>query len=690
MAVKFFDEHWYLARNPDVAEAVQSGAISAEQHFEQFGVHEGRSPSPLFDASYYLLKNPDVAYAVQFGLTTPYAHFEQFGHLEEREASPYFDVQGYLENNSDVSAAVEAGGMSAYEHFQQYGMDENRSSLDSFDAGLYLTANPDVAASVEAGNITATRHFMTYGVAETRALNPVVMLGAYLTANPDVAGAVSAGQTTALAHLLTYGATEGRDLGNGVSGADFVNDPAYQAAVAAGHGDDALARMSDVAPFLPSFNPPAGFQLPGSWPIPQDFVPAPGVQLTVPEGWVPDQPVQLPSYFEQPFVANISPEGVVSFASDVTGEIHVVNMNGQAAFSHGGFISAGTVPPTAAVQLGAEQVLVGLYSDIAGMSIGGEGAVRAEGTAEADTIDATQWSAVNLTVDGKAGDDVITIGDTQTAVGGDGADTFVIAATAGTPSVITVADYDINQGDIIDASKIAGFNPLTVEVRGAEHDGTGWQWGPGYMGDSVGVWLTGEAANIEITGARYETMKFALPDIPGFDGYNLLQVNIANGGVLRAGDDAAEILRGGDGGQILVGGAKADILSGGQGNDFFVFTGGSSRLDNMDRIVDLSAGQDTLVSHTAVNNLMNAGTLANLQAGTISAALNATNFGANAGAAFSAEGRTFVVLNDGVAGFDAATDTIVEVTGAGDLTGLTIIGLPDLGASGVAGLQEMV
>src|SRR5690606_32679068 len=82
MAVKFFDEEWYLARNPDVAELVASGGMTAQEHYEVFGQNEGRSPSPLFDPGYYLDHNVDVATAVALGHTTAYAHFEEFGHLE--------------------------------------------------------------------------------------------------------------------------------------------------------------------------------------------------------------------------------------------------------------------------------------------------------------------------------------------------------------------------------------------------------------------------------------------------------------------------------------------------------------------------------------------------------------------------------------------------------------------------------
>ena len=63
-----FDEEFYLATNPDVAEAVAGGAFpSGLEHYRQFGGNEGRNPNPSFDEAFYLQNNPDVAAAVEGG-----------------------------------------------------------------------------------------------------------------------------------------------------------------------------------------------------------------------------------------------------------------------------------------------------------------------------------------------------------------------------------------------------------------------------------------------------------------------------------------------------------------------------------------------------------------------------------------------------------------------------------------------
>lgn len=205
-----------------------------------------------------------------------------------------FDPTWYLRHNPDVAAAVEAGLISPYDHFVLFGKNEGRSFSPCFDTTFYLQRNPDVADAVAQGRTTAIDHFLLYGQAEPRALSPFFDLAAYVTANPDVAQAVSDGQTSALEHLLSFGFAEGRPLGNGVSLAQFTNDPVFQNAASSGAAFDALARVAQVAPFLPGFEAPEGWVVPSDTPIPVDFVPVAGERLVIPPS------VEIPSDLELP------------------------------------------------------------------------------------------------------------------------------------------------------------------------------------------------------------------------------------------------------------------------------------------------------------------------------------------------------------------------------------------------------
>lgn len=256
-------------------------------------------PSSVFNAEWYLQQNPDVAEAIAQGIiASAQEHFNNFGRFEGRASSPLFNPQDYLAGNPDVADAVQSGLLTAYDHFIQFGASEGRSPLSLFDPEFYLAQNPDVAAAVEAGLITATEHFLLYGQGEPRQVNPFIHLGAYLQANADLAQAAAAGAISPLTHLLTHGAAEGRDLGNGISLSVFADDPAFQSAVQGGNLQAALERVSEVAPFLPSFEPPAGWQAPADTPIPTDFKPPEGVRLVIPPSVTVPADVALPPSFE--------------------------------------------------------------------------------------------------------------------------------------------------------------------------------------------------------------------------------------------------------------------------------------------------------------------------------------------------------------------------------------------------------
>lgn len=302
-----FNEAWYLKNYPDVAAAVAAGIINAHEHYEQYGRFEGRSPSPVFDPVHYLTQHPDVAAAVEAGLTT------------------------------------------AYDHFLNFGATEGRSSVAYFDPVFYLQSNPDIAEAVAQGLVSATEHFLLYGQSEPRAISPFFDLGAYMRANPDVADAAQAGFMNPLEHLLVHGVSEGRDLGNGVSLAQFQNDPVFQQAIASGGNPlDALARIEEVAPFIPTFQPPAGWTPPADTPIPTDFVPVEGQKLIIPPSVTVPDDIDLPEDVFEPadptpqpepepdpqpdptpgpvrsFKATLDSEGVISFKStNLSGKVSV-------------------------------------------------------------------------------------------------------------------------------------------------------------------------------------------------------------------------------------------------------------------------------------------------------------------------------------------------------------------------------
>jgi hypothetical protein len=195
------DDLYYDSQYHDVYLA----GIDPEQHYAQYGWHEGRNPDPYFNTNYYLSQNPDVAAA---GIN-PLNHYDQYGWREGRNTSPNFDTRDYELAYLDVAAA----GIDPLGHYLQYGELENRLTfpvnagtagpIDGFDPNYYLTNNPDVAAA----GINPFQHYLQYGWHEGRNPSADFNTNFYESHNPDVAAA----GIDPLIHYDQYGWHEGRD-----------------------------------------------------------------------------------------------------------------------------------------------------------------------------------------------------------------------------------------------------------------------------------------------------------------------------------------------------------------------------------------------------------------------------------------------------------------------------------------------
>jgi Ca2+-binding RTX toxin-like protein len=137
------------------------------------------------------------------------------------------------------------------------------------------------------------------------------------------------------------------------------------------------------------------------------------------------------------------------------------------------------------------------------------------------------------------------------------------------------------------------------------------------------------------------------------------------------GDPGNNELIGGAGSDRLTGGAGSDRLTGGAGADKFVYRVLTDSLLNsrLDIINDFNAnvGGDKFLVSTARAGFLNAGVVNELTPSAISAELTSTTFRPRYAASFQvgsgAAMRTYVAINNGSAGFNALTDTLIDVTG---------------------------
>ncbi|OBQ39072.1 MAG: hypothetical protein AN485_06680 [Anabaena sp. MDT14b] len=139
------------------------------------------------------------------------------------------------------------------------------------------------------------------------------------------------------------------------------------------------------------------------------------------------------------------------------------------------------------------------------------------------------------------------------------------------------------------------------------------------------------------------------------------------------GTSGNDFLVGGVNNDLLTSGGGKDTLTGGLGSDKFVYQNlTDSLLANFDVITDFNAttGNDLFLVSTARAGFVNVGAVNTLDTAGIEAKLTAAAFGSNFAAQFSFGQKTFVAINDATAGFNAANDAIIEVTGLTGILGL--------------------
>ena len=141
-----------------------------------------------------------------------------------------------------------------------------------------------------------------------------------------------------------------------------------------------------------------------------------------------------------------------------------------------------------------------------------------------------------------------------------------------------------------------------------------------------------------------------------------------------------DVLVGNSANNTIKGLGGADTLTGSEGADSFVYALADSRLAAYDHITDFAIGTDRIDAPNALSaaNLRELGAVSALTQAGIAAVLTTATFVRNGAATFSfgtgSSTRTFLALNDGIAGYSSTADGLIEITGfTGALTNLALI-----------------
>jgi serralysin len=287
----------------------------------------------------------------------------------------------------------------------------------------------------------------------------------------------------------------------------------------------------------------------------------------------------------------------------------------------------------------------------------------------------------NDTVDGGNGNDLIYLGN---------GDDYVNVVSSGDDTFYGGAGNDYIYGYTGNESYYGEDGNDTL-LGSAGNDYINGGSGDDYMDGGTGIdtvdytyWTGGGTYNLATGQAVFPG--FYTEDILNFENIwtgggndNVTGSAVANTIITNAGND---IINGGDGNDTLYAGDGTDTLSGSLGNDTLnggagkdALTGGSgldtfeykslkdSLLASYDVITDYAVGDKinapTSIAATTLNVI--SGTASSLSASAISAVLTSGKFAANTAKAFKVSGisGTFVALNNSVAGFDAANDSVI-------------------------------
>lgn len=269
------------------------------------------------------------------------------------------------------------------------------------------------------------------------------------------------------------------------------------------------------------------------------------------------------------------------------------------------------------------------------------------------TANASALTTGVLAINTGAGADTVTLNGATTTGKivlefGEGADTLVLDATA-----------DLSKADLT----ITGLENIKIDAEAT----------------FAGKQLSGADYTITGLGAASSILTVVAGDAGTIDLSKLHVTDSASTGlkeVVVTGSAGVDIITGTSIADTFTGGAGKDILTGGAGADTFVV--GNVTTDGIDHITDFVGGVDKIhTSATATKaavGLVDKGALTGADLDTVlgTFATNGTNVTVEKTAyTFTYDGHSYLLVDNATAGYDAGTDSVIDITG---MTGTLVAG----------------
>ncbi|CCI26123.1 hypothetical protein MICAG_3020001 [Microcystis aeruginosa PCC 9808] len=418
------------------------------------------------------------------------------------------------------------------------------------------------------------------------------------------------------------------------------------------------------------------------------------------------------------FVGGVLPSGTVSFAAGETSKVITVNVQGDTTVEPDENFTVTLSTPTNGATITTATAIGTIQNDdvaVPTLAIAATSASQTEGNSGSKAFTFTVTRAVNTTGSNNVNWAVTGTGtnpaNATDFVGGVLPSGVVSFAAGETSKVITVnvqGDTTVEPDENFTVTLSTPTNGATITTATAtgtiqNDDFTGTSGADTLVGTSGADALTGLAGNdtytvndagdlvIEALNQGTDTVQAAISYTLPDNVENLLLTGTGN--LNGTGNALNNQITGNSGNNSLNGAAGVDTLTGGVGTDIFIFQFSQSTAAALDRVTDFAIGDDkidllsqaggainapvaftratdstTTNINTIVTNVFtdaNGATAGNQALGTNSAVLVRDN-----------SSSTYLIINDGTAGFQSANDLVINLTG---LTGT----LPALGTIAV-------